>query len=168
MAPQGHIVGLKCIVLLTSISVIMSRRPARCIRLPAAGTHPRSRSQFATRFSRLGNAALVEREAVTLPLDHAIGFELGDIGPAAIEMQRQRRRADGRGLSGSPSTGRLGGGRAISADDLGQLFVLVRRGNQLIYPFWRHSGLFRSCCWLNPGREWPASKTSGLSGLGLS
>jgi hypothetical protein len=35
-----------------------------------------------------GNAALVEREAVTLPLDHALGFELVDIGPAAIEMRR--------------------------------------------------------------------------------
>jgi hypothetical protein len=32
------------------------------------------------------NAALIEREAVTLPLEHAFGFELAD--PAAIEMQR--------------------------------------------------------------------------------
>jgi len=30
----------------------------------------------------------VEREAVTLLLDHAFGFELADVGPAAIEVQR--------------------------------------------------------------------------------
>ena len=29
--------------------------------------------------SQVGNAALVEREAVTLPLDHAFGFELADV-----------------------------------------------------------------------------------------
>jgi hypothetical protein len=33
-----------------------------------------------------GNAALVERKAVTLALDHAFGIELADVGPAAIEM----------------------------------------------------------------------------------
>jgi hypothetical protein len=38
--------------------------------------------------SQVGNAAWVEREAVTLPLDHAFGFELADVTPAAIEMQR--------------------------------------------------------------------------------
>ena len=31
---------------------------------------------------------LIEREAVTLPLDHAFGFELADVGPAAIEVLR--------------------------------------------------------------------------------
>ncbi|MBR0696491.1 hypothetical protein [Bradyrhizobium lablabi] len=31
----------------------------------------------------------IEIETVTLPLDHAFGFELVDIGPAAIEMLRQ-------------------------------------------------------------------------------
>jgi len=36
-----------------------------------------------------------------LPLDHAFSFELADLRTAAIEVQRQRRRADGRGLSGS-------------------------------------------------------------------
>ena len=51
----------------------------------------------------VGNAALVEREAATLPLDDALGFELADVGPGAIEVQRQCRRADGRGLSGSRS-----------------------------------------------------------------
>ena len=45
------------------------------------------------------HAALIDREAVTLPLDHAFGFELADVGTAAIEMQRQCRRDDGRGLS---------------------------------------------------------------------
>jgi hypothetical protein len=56
---------------------------------------------------------MVEREAVTLPLDHAFGFELADVGPAAIEVQRQSRRADGRGLSGSRSRNRLGGRRSM-------------------------------------------------------
>ena len=36
---------------------------------------------FAPQVSLVGNAALVEREAVTLPLDHAFGFELADVGP---------------------------------------------------------------------------------------
>ena len=35
-----------------------------------------------------GNPARVEREAVTLPLDHAFGFELADVGPAAIKVLR--------------------------------------------------------------------------------
>jgi len=35
---------------------------------------------------------------VTMP---ALGFEPADVRAAAIEVQRQRRRADGRGLSGS-------------------------------------------------------------------
>jgi hypothetical protein len=35
--------------------------------------------------------ALVEREATTLPLDHAVGFELADVGPATIKVQRSRR-----------------------------------------------------------------------------
>ena len=63
--------------------------------------------------SQIGNASLVERKAVTLPLDHAFGFELADGGPAAIEVQRQCRRADGCGLSGSRSRDRLGDRRAI-------------------------------------------------------
>lgn len=52
---------------------------------------------LAPQVPQVGNSALVEREAVTLPLDHANGFELADIGPAAIEVQRQCRRADGFG-----------------------------------------------------------------------
>jgi hypothetical protein len=43
---------------------------------------------LAPQISQVGNAALVEREAVTLALDHTFGFELADVGPAAIEMQR--------------------------------------------------------------------------------
>ena len=43
---------------------------------------------LAPQVSQVGNAALVEREAVTLPLDHAFGFELADVGPAAIEVPR--------------------------------------------------------------------------------
>ena len=73
---------------------------------------------LAPQVSQVGNAALIEREAVTLPLDHAIGFELADVGPAAIEVLRQCRRADGRGLSGSRSRDRLVDGRAINGDGL--------------------------------------------------
>ena len=43
---------------------------------------------LAPQVSQVGNAALVEREAVTLPLDHAFGFELADVGPAAIKVLR--------------------------------------------------------------------------------
>jgi len=53
---------------------------------------------LAPQISQVGDAAPVEREAITLPLDHAFGFELADVGPTAIKVQRQCRRADGRGL----------------------------------------------------------------------
>ena len=43
---------------------------------------------LAPQVSQVFNAALVEREAVTLPLDYAIGFELANIGPAAIKVLR--------------------------------------------------------------------------------
>ena len=69
----------------------------------SVGLSARRLLPLAPQVSQVGNAALVEREAVTLPLDHAFGFELADVGPAAIEVQRQCRRADGRGLSGSRS-----------------------------------------------------------------
>jgi hypothetical protein len=46
---------------------------------------------LAPQVSQVGNAALVEREAVTLPLDHAFGFELADVCPAAIEVQAAQR-----------------------------------------------------------------------------
>ena len=70
---------------------------------------------LAPQVSQIGNAALVEREAVTLPMKHAFGFELADVGPAAVEVLGQRRRADGRGLGGSLSRDRRPGfGRAIS------------------------------------------------------
>jgi len=36
----------------------------------------------------VGDAAPIEREAVTLPLDHAFGFELADVGAAAIKVLR--------------------------------------------------------------------------------
>jgi hypothetical protein len=41
---------------------------------------------LAPQVSQVGNAALIEREAVTLPLDHAFGFELPDVGPAATKV----------------------------------------------------------------------------------
>ena len=84
----------------------------------SVGLRARRLLPLAPQVSQVGNAALVEREAVTLPLDHAFGFELADVGPAAIEVLRQCRRADGRGLSGSPSRDRLGDGRAINGDGL--------------------------------------------------
>src|SRR6267142_1745838 len=65
---------------------------------------------LAPQVSQIGSAAVIEREAVTLPLDHAFGFELADVGAAAIEVQGQCRRADGRGLGGSPSRDRLADG----------------------------------------------------------
>jgi hypothetical protein len=50
-----------------------------------------------------GNAALIEWETVTLPLDHAPGLELPNVGPAAIKVLRQCRSADDGGLFGSRS-----------------------------------------------------------------
>ena len=67
------------------------------------GLRARRLLPLAPQVSQVGNAALIEREAVTLPLDHAFGFELPDVSPAAIEMQRQCRRADGRWLGKSTS-----------------------------------------------------------------
>ena len=43
----------------------------------------RAAARRSCRLSQVGNAALIEREAVTLPLDHAFGFELAYVGPAA-------------------------------------------------------------------------------------
>ena len=43
---------------------------------------------LAPQVSQVGNAAPVEREAVTLPLDHPFGFELADVGSAAIDVLR--------------------------------------------------------------------------------
>jgi hypothetical protein len=43
---------------------------------------------FAPQVSKVGNAALVEWEAIALPLDHAFGFEPADVAPAAIKVQR--------------------------------------------------------------------------------
>ena len=69
---------------------------------------------LAPQVSQVGNSALVEWEAVTLRLDHASGFELADVSSAAIEVLRQCRRADGRGLSGSRARDRLDdGGRPM-------------------------------------------------------
>jgi hypothetical protein len=93
---------------------------------------------LAPQVSPVGNAALVEREAVTLPLDHAFGFEFADIGPAAIKMLRQCRRADGQGLGGSPSRDRLGDGRPSLLTSVIVSFLL-RRGGIAHFHFRRHS-----------------------------
>ena len=81
----------------------------------SVGLRARRLLPLAPQVSQVGNAALVEREAVTLPLDHAFGFELADVGPAAIEVQRQCRRADGRGLADRRrETGLATGGRSMA------------------------------------------------------
>ena len=45
---------------------------------------------LAPQVSQVGNAALVEREAAAIgrTVQHAFGFELHDVSPAAIEVQR--------------------------------------------------------------------------------
>jgi hypothetical protein len=43
---------------------------------------------LAPQVSQVGNAALIKRESVTLPLDDAIDFQLADVGPGAIEVRR--------------------------------------------------------------------------------
>ncbi|MGO4513279.1 hypothetical protein AB4Z51_40525 [Bradyrhizobium sp. 2TAF36] len=68
-------------------------------------------SPLTPQISQVGHAALIKREAATLALDHAFGFELADVGPAAIKMLRECRRADRRGLSRSRSRGGVGDGR---------------------------------------------------------
>jgi hypothetical protein len=54
---------------------------------------------LAPQISQIRHVALVEREAVTVPLNHAFGFELADVGAGAIEVLCQCRHADGRRLS---------------------------------------------------------------------
>ena len=39
----------------------------------------RAAARRSCRLSQVGNAALIEREAAALPLDHAFGFELADV-----------------------------------------------------------------------------------------
>jgi hypothetical protein len=75
---------------------------------------------LAPQVSQVGNAALIELEAAAIgrTVQHALGFELRDVGPAAIEVLRQCRGANGRGLGGSPSEDSLGDERAINADGL--------------------------------------------------
>ena len=58
---------------------------------------------LASQVSQVGNAALVEQEAVTLPLDHAFGFEFADVGPGAIKM---RAYADALTIAGFLDRGR--------------------------------------------------------------
>ena len=43
---------------------------------------------LASQEPQVGHTRRIEREAVTLPLDHAFGFELADVGPAAIKVLR--------------------------------------------------------------------------------
>jgi hypothetical protein len=75
---------------------------------------------LASQILQVGNAALIKRKAITLPLDHAFGFELADVGTTAIEVARHCRSADGRGLSGSRSRDDE---RVIIGDDISQSFL---------------------------------------------
>ncbi|MET4475522.1 hypothetical protein [Bradyrhizobium sp. F1.13.3] len=122
---------------------------------------------LAPQVSQVGNAALVEREATTLPLDHAFGFELADVGPAAIEM-RQCRRADGRGLSGSRSRERLGDGRAINRDGRSNRVCSCCVAVISLFTLWRHSGPFPTVLLAQHRSRTAREQTSGLPGLGLS
>jgi hypothetical protein len=54
------------------------------VSLPARRLPPLAPQNISDR----ANAALIEREAAALPLDHAFGFELADVGPATIEVLR--------------------------------------------------------------------------------
>ena len=89
---------------------------------------------LASQISEVGNTALIEREAVTLSLDHTFGFEFADVGPGAIEVQRQCRCADSRGLSGSRSRDRLGVGRAINGRSQPSCSFLLRRDRIAHFP----------------------------------
>ena len=85
---------------------------------------------LAPQVSQVVFAALIERKAVTLPLDHAFSFELADVGPAAIEMERQCRRADPFWIAAERQAWR---GRAITSDALGS----QRRGRVAHFRFRR-------------------------------
>jgi hypothetical protein len=107
---------------------------------------------------QVGNAALIEREAVTLPLDHAFGFELADVGPAAIEVQR---RADALTVAGFLDRGRETGlatdGRSTVTASL-IVFVPLRRGTILRLQRQREGGLYRS-----PNAVRPTSAFGGIA-----
>ena len=139
---------------------------------------------LAPQVSQVGNAALIERETVTLPLDHAFGFELADVGPAAIEMQRQFRRADDRGLGRSPSRySRLGDGRAVNGDgrshrvrscsdpvgysDCSVSVKAVSTAAPMYFRIRRHSGHSRTCRWLNPVANDHAGHCSSVPNIGI-
>ena len=73
----------------------------------------RPAAAFAPQVSRAGNAALVEREAITMPLNHAFGFQLADVGPAAIEALRYSRSSrSGRQKRDHDRAGRMGSSEA--------------------------------------------------------
>ncbi|MBR0697092.1 hypothetical protein [Bradyrhizobium lablabi] len=78
----------------------------RCLRCNVVGVGlcARRLPPLTAQTSQIGNAALVEGEAVTLPLEDAFRFELADVGPAAIEVQRQCRRTDSRNHFGDGRT----------------------------------------------------------------
>ncbi|MCP3459738.1 hypothetical protein [Bradyrhizobium sp. CCGUVB23] len=57
-----------------------------CPDVISVGLTARRLLPLAPQMSRVGNAALVEREAATLALDYAFGFEFADVGTAAIEV----------------------------------------------------------------------------------
>ena len=70
--------------------------------------------------SQVDNVALIEREAFTLALEHAFGFELADVGPAAIKVQRY---ADALTVAGFLDRGR-GTGLATGARSMATVSVI--------------------------------------------
>jgi hypothetical protein len=59
-----------------------------CSRMLSVSLTARRLPPISPPVSPAGNSALVEREAVALPLDYAFGFELVDVRAAAIEVLR--------------------------------------------------------------------------------
>jgi hypothetical protein len=77
-------------------SILMRNNVALAEARSASGAGRGDCRRWRRKVSQVGNADLIELEAVTLPLQHAYGFELANVGAAAIKMHRQRRRASRR------------------------------------------------------------------------
>ena len=84
-------------------------------------------------------------------LDHAFTFELGDVGSAAIEVERQCRRSDGRGPSRSRPRGDE---RTIIGDGLKQDFIYFAGGRRLSLSGWGATAIS-----LYGRGRWQADKT---------
>jgi hypothetical protein len=89
---------------------------------------------LAPKVSDVGNAALIEREAVTLPLNHAFGFELADVVPGC---NRGAALADARTVAGFLDRGReTGSATSATVSVICVIPVALRQFDQYI----RHNG----------------------------